>query len=137
MKSSKFLKLLILISLIDIFQINYIKVEDFSLNKWKSNKNRIGMTYSLIKQNRKFLITEPERNFLLGKKEFLNKRNEISSEEKYEYQIKGYKLFERGIILKKKEFLIFYNEKKNLDYIISKEYYLFNVMIFSEYSQKI
>ena len=95
MKSSKFLKLLILISLIDIFQINYIKVEDFSLNKWKSNKNRIGMTYSLIKQNRKFLITEPERNFLLGKKEFLNKRNEISSEEKYEYPIKGYKLFEK------------------------------------------
>ena len=108
------------------FNIENIKASNkkFNEKEWKNNINRDTMLKNLFKNYKSTLENEESRKKILGNKENLKNGNIISLLEEYEYRTQGYKIFEKGNLLKKKVFLVFYRKKC----VIVEEEYIFSMM---------
>lgn len=108
------------------FNIENIKASNkkFNEKEWKNNINRDTMLKNLFKNYKSTLENEESRKKILGNKENLKNGNIISLLEEYEYRTQGYKIFEKGNLLKKKVFLVFYRKKC----AIVEEKYIFSMM---------
>ena len=109
------------------FNIENIKASNkkFNEKEWKNNINRDTMLKNLFKNYKSTLENEESRKKILGNEENLGNGNIISLLEEYEYRTQGYKIFEKGNLLKKKVFLVFYRKKC----VIVEEEYIFNMML--------
>ena len=108
------------------FSIENIKISDkkFNEKEWKNHIKRNMMLKDLFKNYKSALENEESRKKILGNEENLGNGNIISLLEEYEYRTQGYKIFEKGNLLKKKVFLVFYRKKC----VIVEEEYIFSMM---------
>ncbi len=119
--------IIFLVMIIDYCNIknDFIINQTFNVNKWKSKTNRVEMLKDIIINYNKVLNDEKMKKEIFGNEDFLNTINPLSISEKYKYRIKGYKIYDKGIIFRKKIFFVF-----DKDYcVISEEIYVLSYMI--------
>ena len=104
-----------------------IKVSNKKFNEkdWKKYIKRDMMIKDLLKNYEFIIENNKERKRILGYEEDLKIGNIVSILEEYEYKTQGYKIFDKGRLLKKKVFLVFYRKKC----VIVEEEYIFDIMM--------
>lgn len=112
------------------FNMKNIKISNkkFNEKEWKKQMKRDMMLKDLLKNNGAIIENNEERKRILGYEEDLKIGNIVSLLEEYEYKTQGYKIFDKGRLLKKKVFLVFYRKKC----VIVEEEYIFNIMMPNE-----
>ena len=119
----------LIIDYLDIkkFNMENIKVSNKKFNEkdWKKYIKRDMMIKDLIKNYEFIIENNKERKRILGYEEDLKIGNIVSILEEYEYKTQGYKIFDKGRLLKKKVFLVFYRKKC----VIVEEEYIFDIMM--------
>jgi hypothetical protein len=119
----------LIIDYLDIkkFNMENIKVSNKKFNEkdWKKYIKRDMMIKDLLKNYEFIIENNKERKRILGYEEDLKIGNIVSILEEYEYKTQGYKIFDKGRLLKKKVFLVFYRKKC----VIVEEEYIFDIMM--------
>ena len=119
----------LIIDYLDIkkFNMENIKVSNKKFNEkdWKKYIKRDMMIKDLLKNYEFIIENNKERKRILGYEEDLKIGNIVSLLEEYEYKTQGYKIFDKGRLLKKKVFLVFYRKKC----VIVEEEYIFDIMM--------
>ena len=109
------------------FNMKNIKISNKKFNEkdWKKYIKRDMMIKDLLKNYEFIIENNKERKRILGYEEDLKIGNIVSILEEYEYKTQGYKIFDKGRLLKKKVFLVFYRKKC----VIVEEEYIFDIMM--------
>ena len=119
----------LIIDYLDIkkFNMENIKVSNKKFNEkdWKKYIKRDMMIKDLLKNYEFIIENNKERKRIFGYEEDLKIGNIVSILEEYEYKTQGYKIFDKGRLLKKKVFLVFYRKKC----VIVEEEYIFDIMM--------
>ena len=119
----------LIIDYLDIkkFNMENIKVSNKKFNEkdWKKYIKRDMMIKDLLKNYEFIIENNKERKRILGYEEDLKIGNIVSILEEYEYKTQGYKIFDKGRLLKKKVFLVFYRKKC----VIVEEEDIFDIMM--------